>query len=144
MEVAMAKVAKSSAVQISNAVHAALTARAADETLKRGKRVTIKDLVEEAVLGHWPAMRQAPGVVTVVDGIEQHNELLVPLLTAAFTSADPVESNAAIEQLKGEVSGSFGQKIKLKDLAYHLRSATNSIATMRDLITDYEGTWKTK
>src|SRR5687768_7392312 len=123
-------------VQISSSLHAAIKRLAAQQTADTGQHVTIRGLLEEAILARYPELRVTTAAVTAVTaGVEQ--DIALMLMTAVYATGDPTEQAARIEELEGSVVGRFGQQIKLRDLAYHLRSIGGT-ASLADLIRDYE------
>lgn len=161
---------KTHAVMIDPAIGAALERVAQEATLATGKRVTIRAVVESALLATHPEIRLEPGVVsadvdpnvqltldappvvapapvpppvTPVIPPDPGAYLMDQILMALLASGDEIEQNMAIERLDGMAIGSYGQEIRLANLAYHLRGTmqeTNgpAIGTLVELIKDYE------
>ncbi len=126
-------------VQISVAIHTALTAMAGKLAAERGKKPKLREMVEEAVLARWPDLATMEGVVSEPASEEDAGEVFGRLLQAVFTPSPDVNNpNANIDALGGSVAGSFGQKVRLKDLAYHLRGSAAPIGTLVELIQDFE------
>lgn len=162
----MAQQTKMRAIQIDAAIGQALENKAAEMTqLSKaggGKRVTIKALVEEAVLARWPDLRLQPGVATMAELSEPATLPATPtqpvdpqafvfdrIIQAVLCGpggldgspeSEGLERNASIEALDGTAVGSFGQEIRLRDLAYHLRAVmtVRVIGSLGELMKDYE------
>lgn len=161
----MAQQTKMRAIQIDAAIGQALENKAAEMTqLSKaggGKRVTIKALVEEAVLARWPDLRLQPGVATMAElsgaasatsaastipaqPVDPQAFVFDRIIQAVLCGGDGelegLERNAGIEALDGTAVGSFGQEIKLRDLAYHLRAVmmVKVIGSLGELVRDYE------
>jgi hypothetical protein len=156
-------------VAISAEVHQAIGRIAEQRTGAEGKRITIRQVIEDAVRAHYriffieeapskPATDPRQGVLEALIGFAEPEirraiskieddeepsadpieEVFGQLIEAAFAGGSPQEQSKAVEGLFGTVAGSFRQRIKLKDLAYHLRTSSAPIASMADLIEDYE------
>lgn len=130
---------KTAPVQISKILHTAVVGKVAELSKSSGKRVTITALIETAILIAYPDLGEPVASAASEAAEQQAAAQLDSVMAALYCSSDPVEVNAAIEQLDGSVQGSAGQPIKLRDLAYHLRSTQSAIGSMRELIADYEG-----
>lgn len=132
-------------VQIDAAVLEALRAKAKTLSAQTGARVTIRSLIEEAVIARWPELAGAPppqaeGTATAAVAAPHDPSTIAfnKILDALYGAASVIAANAAIQALDGSVSGSLGQPISLRDLAYHLRSAEAPIASLAELVRDYE------
>jgi hypothetical protein len=107
---------------------------------KRRPRVTIRSIVEEAVLGKWPDLRLGAGVTSAPDTEESKRAVFDAILAAVYRPAGIEAQNAAIDKLDGGVVGSFGQRLGLRELAYHLRAnGERPIGTLDELVKDFEG-----
>lgn len=132
-------------VAISRDLMARLQRIAAEQRAAQGKRVTAKQLVEEALLSRWPQLGAKPPAAAIPGADEPPaagDELMSTIIGAVVLEADPVKTVQAIEHLGGTVDGTMGQSIRVRDLAYHFRTAlaaNSGICTIRQLILDYEG-----
>lgn len=136
---------KTTAVQIEQSIHHAISRLAKSKGDEEGRRVTNRELVEAAILAHYPTIRMTDGVETAPAADDGQMTLVDPvfnhLLSILFCSTDPAQQNEQIESLEGSITGSFGQSLSLRDLAYHLRARSNTgqpIGSMINLVKDYE------
>lgn len=138
---------KSQPIQVDSAILEGLKLVAAERSAATdGKRVTIRSLAEEAILSHFPDLRLMAQAVTAAvggGGAEQAaaDQVFERLLQVLFLNSGPIAQNSAIEALEGVAVGSFGNEIRLRDLAYHLRSALDKgalIGSMSELVKHYE------
>ena len=88
-------------------------------------------------------MAQAVTAAVGGGGAEQAaaDQVFERLLQVLFLNSGPIAQNSAIEALEGVAVGSFGNEIRLRDLAYHLRSALDKgalIGSMSELVKHYE------
>lgn len=146
-------------IQIDPAIGAALDRLVQGMTAQVGKRVTLRSVVEEALLARHPELRLMAQVATEPAQQQQQQPsppppapvaapnpeeyLMSAILSAVFSGSEELEQNAAIERLEGVVIGSYAQEIRLANLAYHLRSLMLEggapVSTLAELVADYEG-----
>lgn len=131
-------------VQMRTDVHAGLTRLAAERTQAEGRRVTLRQLVEDAVRAQYPELSGVGDALPARRSDALDEQIFGQLVMAALES-DPAEGARAIEGLTGTVPGSFGQALRLRDLAYYLRSAMDAqsaesgVGSLGELIAAYEG-----
>jgi len=141
-------------VSIDTQLHAQLKFVALEETTRRGQKVSVADLVGEAVIAMWAPSAFRPGPAATPD-IEAQRQALLAEVEAMESAppgpsifdemfmaalADPIPD--VIGKMVGIVVGTVGQRIAVRDLTYHLRNALNggrAITTMAELVEDYEG-----
>lgn len=134
----------------------------------RARGFTIRDVVEEALIAHYPRIRKLMGDrIAASSGAEAGDATPTPGPSQApeaggelpsgipFVEDDPLTGfdlllsvifsadggNSAVEALNGYVAGSLGQWVSMRDLAYHLRSALDEgkmIGSIEELVADYE------
>lgn len=135
-------------VSMSADLHRQLKIIAAEESDRTKQRVSVADLVEQAVRQVWFADRNV-GQVQSGSSLEDQRQTMLADLTASSEEqfaalfeaalAEPIPD--VICQLEGTVQGTFAA-IQRRDLAYHLRSAIQAgrgICSLEELIVDYEG-----
>lgn len=137
-------------------LHAQLKLVAAEESAKRGSKVSVADLVAEACGQMWTAGMPAKPVsgpaaapdleqqrLTMLAEVEQREQtpadaqVFDTIFAAAL--ADPIPD--VICRMPGTVQGSFGP-LKVSELAYHMRNALGEgrvLGTLDELIADYQG-----
>lgn len=123
-------------VQIGSAMHAALIAKLRElqsSSLAGAKRVTLRSMIEAALVARWPDLRDGADQA-IVSAIDAERSAVFDRIVAAVFGAPA----AAIEALDGEVTGSAGQPIRLRDLAYRLKATSAPIGSIDDLLADYE------
>lgn len=128
----MAKV-KTKAIQIGIAMHAALNERIARLAMADGKtRVTLRDLIEDAVRRAYPDLVEQAGDdgVLQLDANESAAEFN-RLLGAAFSGID-------LSTIMGAVAGSYGQRVLLSDIAAAVRSGQATGSTLDELVRSFE------
>lgn len=126
-------------VAMTKGLHQRLGLLAADETVQTGKKVSIRELVERAVLEKWPQLIATLESDPAVAGF--HTAVAPDDLFANLLNAAIADGNSAIDQLNGEIDGTLGQQIPLRNLAYYLRRAMNAgldVASLETLIEAYE------
>lgn len=139
-------------VSMDTGLHAQLKLVAADESARRGSKVSVADLVAEACVQLWAPGAYKPGPAAAPD-IEQQRLAMAEVEQRESTPAgpsvfdelfaaalaDPIPD--AIGQMQGAVQTALGP-IKMRNLAYHLRSALaegRAILSLGELIADYQG-----
>lgn len=151
--VAAAPPAPRTSVSMDVGLHAQLKLVAAEESARRGSKVSVADLVAEACAQLWAPSAYRPGPAATPDLEQQRLTMLAeveqreqtPASTAVFDDifavalADPIPD--VICRMPGTVQGSFGP-LKVSELAYHLRNAIGegrAILSLGELIADYQG-----
>jgi len=145
---------KQSPVNIPAYLHQALQQLSAARTVSSGQKVTIRQLIEDALKEKYGIVEPdasegaAMGVGSPAQAAiaappialnESDDQKFSRIVHAAFAADDTLAGKArSAEELAGTAAGSFGQRIKLKDLAYHLRSTETPVGSLAELIADYE------
>lgn len=132
-----------SPVLVTRRVHAELSLLAFEESRRTGRRVTIRQLVEKAICDTYPEVGVFAAQELQTANAEQQTGILAQLVLAAFIEYPPdhpawppggrarglrIYDNAPVEALQGSVQNPQppGQLIRLKDLAYELRTIEQS------------------
>jgi hypothetical protein len=129
-------------VQVSAEIHRVLIDIANQRAVAESRKVSIREVLEEAVRAHYPQAAMttsAPGALIAPASDIQSSAIMAQLIDIVMLEPDPIAQSRRIEALEGAISGSFGQAIRLRDLAYCLRSAEAPIDGLQSLIAVYEG-----
>lgn len=137
----MANSSRHKPIQIGADYHAALERLSERKFKETGFVHTFRRLVEDALNAHYPELLKSvqSAEKARAEAEDADRVIFEQLMKVAILEPDPAEQNRLIEGLAGSVKGSYGQAIKLKDLAYYLRGTDKGPITLRELVEYYEG-----